>query len=64
MKQIDRAERKTERGEKATYGDTGGFDGQNVLQLLLELGEVLPLTPVTAKVELTGAEECFGTHGD
>lgn len=64
MKQIDRAERKTERGEKATYGDTGEFDGQNVLQLLLELGEVLPLTPVTAKAELTEAEECFGTHGD
>lgn len=35
-----------------------------MLLLLLEPGEVLPLTPVTAKAKLRGPEECFGTQGN
>lgn len=60
--EADRAKRKTEQGEKATYGDTRAFAGRNVLRLPLEPGELLPLTPVTAKAELRGPEECFGTQ--
>lgn len=47
--EADRAERKTEPGEKATYGDTRGFAGRNVLLLPLEPEEVLPLPPIDSK---------------
>lgn len=62
--EADRAERKTEQGEKATYGDTRGLAGRNALLLPLQPGEVLPLIPVTAKAELRGLEERFGTQGN